>query len=233
MSYAQIDIGFTKYSDPAGTEYMLHTTINAATTQPTVVDTSLRVKKGSDIDDEELVTVATRAQLITSPLPVLPADVDVFSSPSLALAQIGDPLAPTTIQDGDVIRITTPDRWQQFFSADPEEEYVVDTVVNPTTVTVTTPFPAFARGLTFDVLRAGVSILPPLGTPLVSPVDGLANRDYTAVPGTHYLTGAHADSWTDLTVAEDRMASIKTQAELLVTEMNTAEWTGTERVEYP
>jgi len=237
MSYAQIDMEFTKYSDPGGTAYMLNTEINSVTSSPDVVDTCLVVQKGDDTAAEELVSIATRDQLVVTPLTALPTTIARFSSPSLALLQIGDPLASTTVQAGDVIRVTTPDLWQQFFPVGASVDYTVVTVVSATTVTVTPEFPAFARNLTFEVIRSGTTILPtppPSGSSTVYPTDGLANRDYSATPTeTQYLASSHVDSWSDLTVAENRVTSLKTQAASLITEMNTAEWVGTERVEYP
>jgi len=237
MSYAQIDIGFTKYSTPGGTEYMLRTEINSLTSTPDAVDTCLVIQKGDDTSNEELVSVATRDQLVVTPLTALPATIATFSSPSLLQAQTGDPLAPTSIQTGDVIRVTSPDIWKQFFTVGTTVDYTVDTIVDTTTVTVTPEFPAFARNLTFEVIRSGTTILPtppPSGSSTVYPTDGLANRDYSATPTeTQYLASEHVDSWTDLTVAENRLISLKVQAESLITEMNTAEWTGTESAVYP
>lgn len=233
MSYAQIDIGFTKYSTPGGTEYMLSTEINSLTSTPDAIDTCLVIQKGDTTGNEELVSVATRAQLVTTPLTALPSTIATFSSESLPLAKIGDPLAPTAILTGDVIRVTTPDLWQQFFAVGTSVDYTVTAVIDTTTVTVTPEFPAFARNLTFEVIRSGTTILP-TGSPTVYPTDGLANRDYSATPSeTYYLAASHVDSWTDLTVAENRVISLKAQADSLVTEMNTAEWTGTESVVYP
>ena len=241
MSYAQIDLNFTRYSEPGETEYLLHTAINPATSFPDVVDACLVVQKGDDSLDEELIEIANMTQLISSPLPALPADVDVFSSPSLLLAQIGDlladpivPLAPTPIAAGDIIQISpTPDLWQQFLSASATAFFTVVDVVDTTTVTVTPPFPAFARTLSFNVTRAGTTILP-VGSPVVTPTDGLANRDYSAAPVANlFLATNHVDSWTDLTVAENRIINLKADAESLIDAMNTADWTGTERAEYP
>ena len=238
MSYAQIDMVFTKFSDVPSTEYMLNTVVNQATSFPTPVAAPLVIQKGDDTTDEELVRIAERSEIVTIPFTPLPTSIRIFSSLSLPLAQIGDPsdplvpLAPTAILAGDIIRVTTPDLWQEFFGVISTVEYEVATIVSPTEVTITTDFPAFARNLPFEVLRDGTTILP-VGDPLVYPTDGLANRDYTGLSETYYLASSHVDSWTDLTVAENRVTNLKSQAKLLINEMNTADWTGTERAEYP
>lgn len=234
MSYAQIDMEFTKYSNTPDTEYLLNTVINPATTFPTPVDACLVVQKGDSSSDEELIEVADVGQLITTPLPPLPSAVTTFTSPSLPSAKIGTPLVATAIQVDDVIRITTtPDIWQQFFSVSATNvDYIVTEIVSPTQVKVAN-FPAFARNLPFEVYRSGTKILP-VGSPLVPPTDGVANRDYTATPTKdYYLAASHADSWADLTVAETRIINLKADAESLINAMNTADWTGTERAEYP
>lgn len=233
MSYAQIDLRFEKVSSLLTTEYLLKTEVSSAVTTPDVVDSCLVVQKGDASVAEELQRVATYGQLISTPLPPLPSEVDVFSSPSLPLAQIGSPLAPTALVAGDIIHVTAPDVWQQFFSISPIEDYEVVTVVNSTTVTVTPSFPAFGRNLAFTVSRGGVTILP-VGAPIVNPVDGLANRNYIATPtAEEYLAALHVDSWTDLTAAENRVTNLKAQAKSLITALNAADWTGTERVVYP
>ncbi len=234
MSYAQIDLGFEKFSDPPDAEYMLQTVVNAAATTPTAVDTCLVVEKGDSTTEESLLRVADLDELIEHPFAPLPTVVALFSSPSLPLATIGDIPAPTPILPGDLITIReTPGLWRQFFAADPTEVYEVVTVPTTTTVTVTPAFPAFARRLPFEVWRGTDRILPQ-ASPLTYPADGIANRDYAATPGeSFYLAASHVDSWDDLTVAENRVTNLKAQAESLVSEMNVADWTGTEEVTYP
>ena len=219
MSYAQIKLYFEKYSN-VGIENMLQTTIEATYSTPDVVDSCLVIGEGSSVTDEEILRVATEVEITSSPLDNLPATVTEFSSPSLSL------ITPTI---GDVIRVTIPDLWQQFFSVGATEDYTVATVLSPTSVTVSPVFPAFGRGLTFEVLRSSVVILPVSGYP---PVDGLANRDFSGISGP-YLTNTHVDSWSDLTVAENRVTSLKAEASSLVDALNVSAWAFTEEVTYP
>lgn len=230
MSYARIELNFSKYSDP-GVAYLLQTVIDQVYTTPDNAKSCLVVQKGSSSAAEELLRVATYTELISSPLPSLPTDVDVFSSPSLTLAE-NPPGTPTTIQIGDVIRITCPLIWRQFFAAATQEDFIVNTVNSPTEVTVSSPFPAFGRVLTYEVWRGGSRILP-AAIPLEYPEDGLANRNYFGLPGTEFLAEGHADSWTDYTIANNRLESLKSGASSLMNALNTADWSGTEEVVYP
>lgn len=282
MSYAQIELEFLKFAIP-NVEYMLRTIVNATYSQPDPVDSCLVVKKGDVTANEELMRVATYEELIDVPLEALPATVNLFSSPSLAYL-------PSVIIPGDVIRITIPDLWIQYFLTGPTEDFTVSVVNSPTEVEVVTAFPTFGRGLTFEILRAGVRILPVTpslwaaatgylegdtvrsiggdtywcqiaGTSgaaepawdttignttvdngvltwlrvdnAVTPVDGVANRDYTTLLGTEFLAASHADTWLGLDTAENRLASLKAQAASLVSALNTEDWSGTEGVVYP
>lgn len=230
MSYAQIELNFAKYSDP-GVAYLLQTDIDQVYTIPDEAKTCLVVKKGDVTAAEELLRVATYTELISSPLPALPSDVDIFTSPSLTLAE-DPPGTPTTIQVGDIIRVTCPLVWRQFFAAAVQEDFTVDTVNSPTEVVVSSPFPAFGRALTYEVWRGGSRILP-AAVPLEYPEDGLANRNYFGLPGTEFLAASHADSWADYTIANNRLQSLKSEASSLMDALNTADWSGTEEVTYP
>ena len=152
MSYAKIELEFYKYAD-VGIEYMLRTVVNATYSQPDPVDVCLVVKKGDVTAAEELLRVATYAELITTPLDALPASVNLFSSASLAYMS-------SVILPGDIIRVDTPALWQQYFSVGVQEDYTVVTVNSPTEVVVTPVFPAFGREITFTVWRGGSRILP-------------------------------------------------------------------------
>ncbi len=280
MSYAQIELEFSKHAD-AGVEYMLRTVVDATYSKPDPVDACLVVKKGDFTADEELLRVATYAELITTPLEALPASVNLFSSPSLDMTP--------SVMIGDVIRIVTPMIWRQFFAAPSSIDYTVTVVNSSTEVEVTPAMPAFGRNLAFEVWRAGVRVLPNVptiwlaltgyvegdrvistggdtywcqiagtsgaGEPTwdttigntttdgtvtwvrvangVFPLDGVANRDYTALLGTEFLVAQHADTWDDLTVAENRMASLKAEASSLIAALNVKDWSGTEEVTYP
>ena len=222
MSYARIEIVFTRFSDP-GKEYLLRTLIDPTYSQPDAVDFCLVVKKGDSTAVEELMRVASFAEFITTPLEALPTTVDVFSSPSLAAA------AP---QVGDVIKVNSPLMWRQFFFALVQTEVVVTSVTSPTEVVVTPAFPAFGRELTFEVWR-GASLILPAAIPYVYPTDGVATRDYTGLTGIEFLANSHVDNWDDYTVANNRLTSIKNGASSLMSALNAAEWAGTEEVTYP
>jgi len=152
MSYAQIELEFYKYANP-GVEYLLRTVVDATYSKPDPVDACLVIKKGDSTAAEELLRVATYAELITSPLDALPADVELFSSASLAYME-------SIILVGDVVRITSPEIWTQFFYAGVQEDFTVTTVNSSTEVVVTPTLPAFGRELTFEVWRGSSKVFP-------------------------------------------------------------------------
>ena len=218
----QLRIQYIQIADP-GVEYTLQATIEQTTSQPDALDKCLVVKKGDVGADEELMRVGSYTEVVTSPKSSLPSTVNLFSSPSLALIFEGGGIAV-----GDIITITSPFIWSQHFGASTYFVTEVATVLSPTLVEVTIPFPAFGRGLTFNVFRGANMVLPTTpGPPAVYPVDGLANRDYTGLGvETEFLAYDQASSWTDIDVAEGRYTQMQISAQALVDAMKEDNYTG-------
>jgi hypothetical protein len=223
---AQLRIQYDKVANGL-IEYTMQTTIEQTTSQPDALDKCLVVKKGDSGTEEELMRVGTYAEVVTSPKSDLPALADVFYSPSLSTIVGG-------ILNGDVIELlSVPFTWGQFFGAvAPFLTVVSDDSFATNTVKVATPFPAFARNLTFRVWRGGAIVCPPQLTPPAlttdNPVDGVANRDYTAfLPGeTEFLASEHVDTWADIDVADGRFTQLEITAQSLVNEMKQDNYTG-------
>lgn len=222
MSYARLKLNFTKIADP-DVEYLMRTVVNAGYSTPDAIDTCLVVLKGSAGADERLMRVANTTELVTTPLDALPPTVTRFSAPSLAS------IAGPGIQDGDKITVETPFLWRQFFGASDWIEYTVAAsgVVTPTEVIVTSAFPAFGRNLKFYVKQGATDLLPTSGLAGDYPIDGLANRNFSGVSGSYLLTGTHADSWSDLDVANALQVSLRGEAQSLVDALNEDNYSGT------
>jgi len=217
----QLRIQYTQIADQ-GVEYTLQATIEQTTSQPDALDNCLVVKKGDSGADEELMRVGSYSEVVDTPKSPLPSTVNLFSSPSLALIT-----EPGGIAIDDIIVVASPFIWRQHFSALAEFITVVDSVVSPTLVTVTIPFPAFGRNLVFHIVRGVDTILPTTpGTPAGYPVDGLANRDYTGLGvETEFLANDQASSWTDIDVAEGRYTQMQISAQTLVNAMKEDNYT--------
>jgi hypothetical protein len=221
MSYAQIELQFTRFADP-GTEYLLKTVVNQVYTTPDEARSCLVVKKGG-VANEELMSVATYDELVTTPFEQLPVDVNIFTSPSLA---------SISVQVDDILKVTAPLIWSVFGRTEAVFEATVESVISPTEVEIVGSFPSYAMNLSYEVWRVTQMILP-TGIPLTTPNDGTADRDYTGLTGTFFLADAHADVFAALPTAENRMASLKSQAESLMNALNNSQWTGFEEVRYP
>lgn len=214
----QLRIQYDRKAD-VGVEYALRATIEQTTSQPDALDNCLVVKKGDAGTDEELMRVGSFAEVVTTPLDALPATVPLFSSPSLALI-------PGGILAGDIIVVTPPFVWQQYFGIGFDFQTVVDNPsVAANTVSVVTPFPAFARNMTYVVRRGLTVMLPVDGTPPY-PNDGVANRDYSAVVGTEFLANDQASSWADIDTAEGRQQAMELAAQALVNSVKEDNYTG-------
>lgn len=215
----QLRIQYDRVADGL-VEYTMRTVIEQTTSDPDALDKCLVVRKGDSGVEESLRRVGVYAEVVTSPKPDLPATVNLFSSPSLS-SIIGG------IQNGDIIKVDpVPFLWAQHFgTVAPFQTVVDDHLFATNTVSVVTPFPAFARNLKFQVLRGVTILLPvPLIPPAVTPddpIDGVANRDFTAwLPGvTEFLASDHADTWTDIDEADGRYTSLRIEAQSLVDEM--------------
>lgn len=219
MSYARLILRYTKIDDP-NVEYLLRAIVDPTESKPDLIKNCLVVAAGSSSAQERLVRVATYADLITTPFEVLPETVNVFSSPSL------DSLEGGSILVGDEIYATSPFLWKQFSGVSDVFECEVITVIDPTTAIVTPPFPFFGSQLKFCVKRGGHFMLGTNPYASTCPIDGLANRDYTGLTGPNYLTAYHADSWSNLTDAENAYASFRAQAQSLVDALNADHYQG-------
>ncbi len=221
----QLRIQYDRVADGL-VEYTMKTTIEQTTSDPDALDKCLVVRRGDSGAEESLRRVGDFAEVVTTPHPDLPATANLFSSPSLA-SIIGGILA------GDIIEILTiPFLWAQHFGTVAPFQTVVD---NPAfaanTVSVLTPFPAFARNLTFRVLRVAtiilpVPLIPPAATP-TNPIDGVANRDFTPwLPiVTEFLASDHTDTWDNIDEADGRYNQLRINAQSLVDEMKQDNYT--------
>lgn len=232
----QLRIQYDRIADP-GVEYTLRATIEQTTSQPDALDKCLVVSKGDAGTDEELMRVGDFGEVVTTPEESLPTIVDRFSSPSLALI-----IEPGGIDIGDVITITNPPFiWRQHFGAAATFVTTVTSAISSTEVVVSPVFPAFGRNLEFYVVRSGGVLLPvyytlpsppppePPAPPY--PIDGLANRDYTALTGPLFLASDQASSWTNIDTATGRYNSMQNEAQILVDAMKEDNYTGqTDRI---
>ena len=157
-------------------------------------------------------------------LPELPLDVNCFE----------DTVLPGgTVQVDWTLRIKGPfpPIWTQVMGLIPTDilYYKVTAVLNPPTnqvlvvpLGVTTAFPPTPeRGVTVDYWG-----IPPAGL-MNSSVTLVANRDFTLVPGTVYRIAEHHDTFTDETIANNKVNSLRVQAHTLVQETNEDTFTGT------
>lgn len=214
----QLRIQYEKIAD-VGVEYTLRATIEQTTSQPDALDKCLVVKKGDAGADEELMRVGAFAEVVTTPKDTLPATVNLFYSPSLALILGG-------IQHDDVIIIVSPFIWTQHYGAGVNFQTLVDDhTYGVNMVSVVTPFPAFGRNLEFTVERSSVVILP-VSTLPPYPVDGVANRDYSLVGGVEFLADDQTSSWNDIDVAEGRYNAMQGEAQTLVNAVKEDNYTG-------
>lgn len=222
----QLRIQYDRIADGL-VEYTMRTVIEQTTSDPDALDKCLVVRKGDSGAEESLRRVGTYAEVVTTPKPDLPLTVNLFYSPSLSSIAGG-------LQVDDIIKVDpVPFLWAQHFgSVAPFQTLVVDPLFATNTVSVATPFPAFARNLKFQVLRGAtillpVPLIPPATTP-DDPIDGVANRDFTAwLPGvTEFLASDHADTWTDIDEADGRYTQLRVNAQSLVDEMKEDNYTG-------
>lgn len=225
MGYANLDITYEKTREGTGPayEFLIQTTIDPVITAPTELETALVVQKGDETGDEVILRVGDRTEVVVTPLDTLPATVNMFSSSSF-VALYGSFVV------ADIITILTADLptiWSRFFSTVTTFTTVVNSIAAPATPTspiVIPIFPAFARELTFSVTRGGID----LGTFY----DGVANRDYTGLTGTEFLTDTHADKWDDYDTANNKYESLRAEAQSLVDAMNVNNFDGVTEENY-
>jgi len=222
MGYARLEITYEKSREGAGPlyEYLMRTTVNTVVTTPSSIYAALVVHKGDKIADEFLHRVGTRDDIVVTPLEDLPELVNRFSADSLT--------AISGLVNGDIIKIAAnnlPVIWTRFFSQVSEVQAVVIDDTDPYDVVVDAPgFPAFARLLAFSVERASVTIH--------TADDGVANRDYTGLTGTDFITTDHADGWTNFEDANNKYESLRTEAQSLVDAMNADNFSGVDQERY-
>lgn len=182
-------------------------------TTPDALKTCLVITRGSSTADESLSRVGTYAEIVTTPLPELPEDVDFFESEDL----------PSDIQVGDTVRITTlPEEWSIYSLATVPFSTVVTAVdlIN-NRVQVATEFPAFANNLVYSILHVGNVI----GTGS----DGVANRDFSATPSAveYRASIGYRNFDTDLTSAQAWRVAAESDAWDLVRAYDTSAYTTT------
>jgi len=198
----------------------MRTTVNTVVTRPASIYKALVVHKGDKLADEFLHRVGTRDDIVVTPLEDLPELVNRFSADSLT--------AISGLVNGDIIKIAAnnlPVIWTRFFSQVSEVQAVVIDDTDPYDVVVDAPgFPAFARLLAFSVERASVTIH--------TADDGVANRDYTGLTGTDFITTDHADGWTNFEDANNKYESLRTEAQSLVDAMNADNFSGVDQERY-
>ena len=222
MSRARLEITYEKTREGVGPayDYLMRTTVNTVVTRPASIYKALVVHKGDKLADEFLHRVGTRDDIVVTPLEDLPELVNRFSADSLT--------AISGLVNGDIIKIAAnnlPVIWTRFFSQVSEVQAVVIDDTDPYDVVVDAPgFPAFARLLAFSVERASVTIH--------TADDGVANRDYTGLTGTDFITTDHADGWTNFEDANNKYESLRTEAQSLVDAMNADNFSGVDQERY-
>ena len=190
--------------------FLLRVTVDPVNTEPAVMDTSLVVMKGSSSVAEYLARVATYADLITLPLYTLPTTVNKFSS-----------VGHGAFSGGDVITITTyPQAWTTYFGITGDVVVTVDATI-PANPVVTPPLPAFGSGLTFTVTGGSVIY-----------TDGLANRDYSTLPGSVFLAADAITLYSTFDAAESMAGALAAQAQSLVDAMNVNTYSGIDTEDY-
>lgn len=215
MSNARIELTFEKIQ--VGDNYLMQASVGQAVTTPEDLRKCLKVRKGSTTQDEALWSVAVYTEIYpTQTLDDLPTEVTQFSSASIpnAIVQVGDRITLSTV----------PDIWNQFYPGY-SFSYVVAGVTGsaPNVVlTVDSPFPAFGRNMQFRIYESdGVTPRHPAAG-IASPIDGVANRDYTGLSGVYYLaTESTVDLGTDIQTALDKQPALESQAQALVDTVNT------------
>lgn len=214
MSYALIQLDFKNVAVTEDSEYLMRTIVNSISTPYPDILESLVIEKGTSSNDEVLLRVATLSEFSTSPLPVLPSVVNIFSSV----------LFPYPFEEGDIIKIVSPNKWLHLHSTPEQFDIIVrdntdpsNPVVEPTDEMQDLGFsviPSFARKLSFKVYDDTY-------------VDGLVNRDYSGFSGyTRFRSDNHDDTWDDLIVAQNKFAALPGQAQELVNDLNEDNWSG-------
>jgi len=212
MSNGQLTLEYKKDHVPS-VGYFIETLMKSSGTTPDDLYDCLVVNKGDAGSDELIARVATYAEIFTTPLPILPDDVDRFSAPSMTVIPGGP-------QIGDEIQIgltTLPPIWQHVYGYS-GGIHTITTVISPTMVEVTPAFPGFARNIAWDYIQASVSIH--------SGTDGLANRDFGIIIGTLFRTRQHADMWETFKLADDKYNALRGEAQSLVDAYNEDTFTG-------
>ena len=194
----------------APSTFLLRVTVDPVNTDPSVLDTCLVVMKGSSAVDEYLARVATYADLVTLPLYALPSAVNKFSSAGYEI-----------FSDGDIITITTyPQAWTTYFGITGDVVVTIDET-DPLNLVVVPPLPAFGKGLTFTVNGGSTEY-----------TDGLANRDYSLLPGSAFLATDAITLYSTFDAAESMVNALAAQAQSLVNAMNVDTYSGIDTEDY-
>lgn len=214
MSYAVLELDFYRLAI-TGQEYLLRTTVNPYESTPDEIRKCLVITKGDEVSEERISRVATFSEIGDgTPLPELPLAVEIFSSA----------LYTTPFSNGDSIAIASPDKWVQLYNTpatfycevvdDSNPDYPVVTPSAAMQLQGFTYLPAFGRKLSFSVNGGSVF------------TDGLANRDYTGLPGVVFRAETHGDTWENLADATALYDSLPGEAQSLVDAYNEDRWSG-------
>lgn len=192
-------------SPPGADGYYLHTKIDVAKTTPDELEPCIVFTSSTEI----IARICTFSEL--SSIAATTAAFTTFTAPSLSAA---------SVVDTDEIRITVaPILWSEIGYTVPTD-YDITTVVSPTEVVVSSAFPAYATGITYNVIRSGS---PVWGT---DKTDGEVLRTYAGTPDAFYRIKEHYDLFADLDTANNMLDSLRAQAQSLVDEYNRDKYTG-------
>ncbi len=178
------------------------------------------------VDEQELYDYDGATWVVAAPsgLEELPADVNHYYDASLpaGLVQLGWQVD---------IKADFPPIWVEVMGllpADVLHYTVVDILDGPlnrelllTPMAPTLAFPPTPeRNLTTEYLDLGLVVQ-------YSGVSGVADRDYTGLPGITFRTAEHYDVFEDETIANNKVNALRLQAQSLVQETNEDTFTGT------
>ena len=209
MGSTVLVLNFDRYTIPSSPEtFGLKVAVNQTLTQSPYdgsegdvnVFQCLKVKKGSDVvnDNEEIIDVATEAEL--SSLEVLPTEVNQLTS-----------VAYGTISTGKIVTVTCPEHWKTMYGSPNEIDVTVTGGV--TGNEISPALPAFANELLITID----------GTLYV---DGCANRDYTGTSGSLFQSPTGDGVWSSLPETDNRYKTVQSTAQSLVDGLNEATYVG-------
>jgi len=183
-------------------DYAMHLEVDPVTI-PDSMHPCVIVQRGSASLPEQVLRLATFEELYGgSPAPLLPSTVTLFTSAVFGAFAVGT-----------VIRVFHPEWWRSYFST---AEYTEHTLAAGGVVTPA--FPAFSRGLRFQVK------VPPATAFSTDFFDGVANRVY-ADSASEYRCEAHYSTWDNYDDATAKRTVLPAQGQSLVNRYNEDNYT--------